>query len=701
MYPVSDLALQMIRGDDRSFEWIGNITLANGIVVPYGMANIVQGSGYIRSSCSAPGIGETVCAELSMQMHLDIDEEQLKKAVIGIDCHVSSDGPDLISFITWADAEQYEWIDVNGIKWGDENKSITLDVPIGIFNINRAKRTQANTIKIVAYDNMRKFDIPISDLNSAPRSPYMWLIYVCDKCGVDIGITHYSVDQFPNGNRNLVCADVNNSIKTYRDIISQVAAALCAVAVIDRYGKLTLVPCVSEPIRTLTPSDRFSSEFEDYRTYHTGIYLDYKAGGVQEYYTNALFKEDDTGSIINLGANTLLQSSNSITRHNAMQEIINMFSGFAITPFETTIPYDPTIDLMDVIRFTGIHAPSNAMSPITDMTININGSLTLRCDVGETQSGLLREDKVVDGASGEGASGSSYGGNDFWIVIDSFPKETTAMSGASASTTSANVKTTVAKTKTQVAWTGCYILSDDAVFTVNIYANSTLIYSVSDEQKAGQHTFAVTTGHELDSEGEYEFLVTVGASENALITMDSGGARLTVLGAGSWDVSVDSGESWTDEGEILKEIADIANIDYPEDVNWDELAKEIGISSDDRMIDEDGNYVSANTYNNAVEKLKDKYPEKTTPATPPKTKDIDGQEYVSLDDKDQSGNTYPYMIAVTTKPTKTLYNSGEDIDTTGMVVTAYDISGNVWTNSNYPDGTVPLSEITIEPTEVP
>ncbi len=54
----------------------------------------------------------------------------------------------------------------------------------------------------------------------------------------------------------------------------------------------------------------------------------------------------------------------------------------------------------------------------------------------------------------------------------------------------------------------------------------------------------------------------------------------------------------------------------------------------------------------------------------------------------------PSEIRVTTIPNKTLYSYGATMDYTGLVVTAYDALGNVWTgDGEYPDGIIPLEEL--------
>lgn len=57
----------------------------------------------------------------------------------------------------------------------------------------------------------------------------------------------------------------------------------------------------------------------------------------------------------------------------------------------------------------------------------------------------------------------------------------------------------------------------------------------------------------------------------------------------------------------------------------------------------------------------------------------------------------PDEIRVTTPPTKTIYNDGETIDYSGMVVTAYK-NEQVWHNNAYPDGVIPNEELIFEQT---
>ena len=688
MFPVSDFAKQLIRSDDRRFDWSGKIIFADGTVKNFDMSNIVQGTGVLRSSCNAPGIGDVVSTELSMQMLLDIDIERLKNAVITLNCLVASESV----IDTWCGASAYSWQDVSGVEWGANPKIISTTIPMGVFNVVQAKRRSLG-VSITSYDNTQKFDVEYNDIDNVARTPYNWLVWACERCGVDIGMTNEEVKAFPNGTRLLSYATVNNDMKTYRHIIQRIASALCSVAIMDRFGRLKLVPCVSESILEFSPQDRYSSEFEDYKTSFTGIYLQHKPSSTQKYYTNAHEPEEDNGSIIDLGANPFLQISVDIVRDASIMAIIDRFKDFIITPFEMSIPFDPTIELMDVVSFTGNHAPDNAFAPITDFTIQINGDMNIRCEANETSADLLRADKVIDGVSGSADGGPTYGNTSFWLIASSYPSTQTSISNE-GTTNTLDVELTVEKSRVQIAWTGSYTLTANAIVTAKVYVNNTLIYTVSDMQTAGQHSLNVTTGHDISGTGTYKFKIVLDVSSGSL-TLQEKSARLTVLGYG-WYGSVTSGESWTEGGQILKDIADLLSYDYPNDVDWDSIAQDFNYDS---ISDADGISVDSDSFNQAVEYFDTNYPDRSH-GLKYKIKKYKNKNYVNVNQEGTSGdNNPPYSIKITTPPNRIYFESGEDIDITGMVIMAYDVANDIWTSDLYPDGIVPNDELVMSPTK--
>ena len=99
-------------------------------------------------------------------------------------------------------------------------------------------------------------------------------------------------------------------------------------------------------------------------------------------------------------------------------------------------------------------------------------------------------------------SGKVYASSDFWIVVGAFPTEETII-GDDTVTTELTVNCTVDNTCTQIAWTGAYTLDEAATVTVKILVDGEEIYKVSDDQAAGNHVLNVTTGHNINTQGEH------------------------------------------------------------------------------------------------------------------------------------------------------------------------------------------------------
>lgn len=82
----------------------------------------------------------------------------------------------------------------------------------------------------------------------------------------------------------------------------------------------------------------------------------------------------------------------------------------------------------------------------------------------------------------------------------------------------------------------------------------------------------------------------------------------------------------------------------------------------------------------------------------------DGNDYEFTVD-DETGyvdmELLPSSIAVTTPPTNTTYTEGDTLDFSGIVVTAYCGDGSIYDTEDYPDGIVPLNELSFDPTIAP
>lgn len=507
MYPISAAFREMLgpKGRNRTIVWYGSMTTETGTRYDLDTDIFVPGTGSIVFNCSLPFIGGAYSASLDVQLLLgNADPQTLKNA--RIELFVRMIHPEqLTSRTTWGDVLKFSWSDLLSTTWKRETRTIYNDIPMGVFYVIDAKRSY-NSIKISANDSMVKFDADLPGMDSTSRSVYGWLKWACDACGVELGMTKEQIKAMPNGTRSFVYAVLESDVKTYRYLLEQLAAVLGAIAVIDRTGKLVLRRLNPEPVAEITPDDRFSSEYEDTQRRYTGLWLQYKAKAVQEYYKN-VEALDDTGLVMDLGENPFLQISNDSARNTTLQNIVDSFAGVEFNPFKASVPCHPEYDLLDVVTFTGGHAPEDCHGPITSITWKINGAVSVECATPKEQVNPDRRNVQTSGTSG-----SRIAGGDFWIKVCSGPEEKlTFENGQDYVAAELTVNCTTDNTTMQIAWTGFYTLDEASRVTVRVLVDSKNIYDVSEDQAAGNHILNVTTGHSVNSKGEYKVLIAVRA----------------------------------------------------------------------------------------------------------------------------------------------------------------------------------------------
>jgi len=503
MYQISPTFQKILdsrTGRNRSIVWWGTLDLENGTHHDLDASILSQGTGSLSSVCDLPGIGGAYSTEFQSQLFLAVDPRALKGAEIKLYVRLHAPAP-LPGETTWEDLKDFEWLDLESVTWDMDGQSVYTDIPMGVFYIADAKRA-INSIKIEAYDGMQKTNTDLPAMDSKSRTPFEWLRWICNACGLELGLNKVQVTEFPNGSRSFTYADIDTEVTQYRHVLSHLAAALGAIAVMDRYGKLSLARIGKEAVAEITPDTRFSSEYMDTQSYYTGLSLSYKAKALQEYYKNVGTLEDN-GLIIDIGANVFLQISKDSNRAAAAQAIVDSHKGITFTPYDATIPFNPAFDLLDVLAFTGGHAPTDSHGPITSIVRQIGGAMTVQCATPEELTNPVRETVKTTGVSGAASlSGTMYASSDFWIMIDSYPDEESII-GDDTLTTELTVNCTVDNTCMQIAWTGAYTLDEAATVIAKILVDDELIYEVSDDQTAGNHILNVTTGYNVNTQGEH------------------------------------------------------------------------------------------------------------------------------------------------------------------------------------------------------
>ena len=228
---------------------------------------------------------------------------------------------------------------VNGGSW--------VDIPVGVFTV-QAPKISKRGVEITAYDHMmlldRKFNI---DQTSA--TPWGFLTYMAETCGVELGNTQAEIEALPNGTE-LLGLYPENDIETFRDFLYWLAQSMGCFACADRQGKIVLRTFGGVTGVELDEMHRDTDVvFSGYETKWTGISVVDIETKITRYYG----LEVDDGLTMNLGSNPLLQlgTPEAVTRRR--MAVLNAVAQIQFTPFYANSARDPIFDLGDAIPFSG------------------------------------------------------------------------------------------------------------------------------------------------------------------------------------------------------------------------------------------------------------------------------------------------------------------------------------------------------------
>ena len=202
--------------------------------------------------------------------------------------------------ITWSNWIKKTITPSFGLKIGDNEWET---VPLGVFRIAKATHT-AYGVKIVAYDNMTKFDKKFKKSHFMNLSGmYNIISQLCTDSGVTLGMTQAQIEALPNGDRTGINvygstgkkSEFANDITTNRDLLFWVAQTLGCFATIDRAGQLVFRQYTQNVVDVITNEHRIAgATFEDYITHYIGIYMENLDDNTEDYYgydTTALTQE--------------------------------------------------------------------------------------------------------------------------------------------------------------------------------------------------------------------------------------------------------------------------------------------------------------------------------------------------------------------------------------------------------------------------
>jgi len=380
MYSVSADFLTAMMAPAQSHKVSG--TIDN---VTFGPANILAGSFSINNKiCDSAeiGIGNVYIGELTATFrNVGIADGAWQGKVI----------TPIFSLLTDPDTDTWE------------------DVPLGVFTVQEAT-ISASGVTVKAYDNMTKFDKYCTPYHAAGggggseassmvlgRTAFPLLRLICQKCGVDFGMSWGDVAALPNGTMQLEMFS-DNDITTFRDLLSWIAQTLCSNATINRYGELILVPFKSASDFTFDDEHRHQgASFKDFTTRITEVWLDCQPMEISfDYHVNP-----NNGLSYELGKNPFLQIGTDADRDTAMGNILTGLQNVNYTPFDVNLTGCPIFDLGDVLTFTDGILSSSKKGAVTSYTYTCNAAYKISCGGKNPAEATAKSatDKRIDGVS--------------------------------------------------------------------------------------------------------------------------------------------------------------------------------------------------------------------------------------------------------------------------------------------------------------
>jgi len=242
-------------------------------------------------------------------------------------------------------------IDIAENAWIGKEISLSITIndaetyPIGVFTVDSASRSRG-VVRINAYDNMVKFEKPVSVDVGAYGTLYEWLTMACEACGVELGMNSAAVAALPNGNQSFYLEEMGD-IETWRDLLFWLSVKVVGFATINRSGQLILVTYHSTVDDTIDYNVRFNtSSYGDEIITYSGINVYITADEKVYYYHN----DPDNGYTLNLGQDPFMQVTKA-QREVYINNMLAAIGNIAYNPCDVSIPFGVQYDLGDVLQF--------------------------------------------------------------------------------------------------------------------------------------------------------------------------------------------------------------------------------------------------------------------------------------------------------------------------------------------------------------
>lgn len=352
MQNTSNLYKELIKQSGRTFKARILVNFPDGSSTELTDDNIMQNSLVITTGTSDEGsfsIGNAVIGQLEFEIDNSSGEYD----------NMSFEDAELTVRIGLVTNQVYDGMMIT--EWLKKGKFTVEEVTV-----------DENYIKITAYDNMAKFDVPFSSTGiSFPRSIGTLYQNICTYCGVPYG----SVD-FDNADVVIRSSKEIDENASCRDILSYIAQLCCRYVHADVNGTV-LLDWYNDTDYEITEQQKLNGTV--------------MISGVQLTDT-----QDQTWVIGNKNYCIMIEDNPLALNQAAMTSGVweDVLIGMELTPFSADILSDPSVEAGDIVTVSDLHGNAYR-TPITNMIYRLDSKMTVSCDA-ET----LREKQRTSCSSG-------------------------------------------------------------------------------------------------------------------------------------------------------------------------------------------------------------------------------------------------------------------------------------------------------------
>ncbi len=283
-------------------------------------------------------------------------------------------------------------------------------VPLGIFIADgQSVIRRRNTVTLTAYDYGILFDCTLGvTIRNMTGTVEQIITAVCERCGVEFaGIA----DGLPN--TSVYVTPASEQIQSCRDLVGWCAAMIGGYAVIDRTGRLGIIPArynVESDDPSVIVIDKYVTSAERDSIYSTDTRAwiaqmsAYSDGKVKIYKSN-ITRDDPQAAraIYYLEKNPLMENMSESLCDEINCQWLRYMDGFMQRGITAELYGDPALDAGDVIRCSGgdVDQRSSVVGLVTKQEWRYRNLHTVICASAQLSDGFSDNSEEAEGESSE------------------------------------------------------------------------------------------------------------------------------------------------------------------------------------------------------------------------------------------------------------------------------------------------------------